>query len=307
MKKLLLEIYMSEPKYNRTPEERERLRKLSTELILNGSTLLEICQETGFSAPTVNSIARDLGVKLKVKPDRVCKICKSNFQSKSNKTDICSKECRLEDIRLQSISKFTDPDTYRECGICGYRSPDLKIHILKVHQISNQEYRDITGQTFLTSESRKRSDSERVKGDKNPGFKHNGRLSPYSEKFQKGYNREKHQEYIENTKLRHKEHPELNPFNRSYYHSDESYIAAQTRDLSWFVNRYGQEEGIKRHSEKTEKWMKSFKKCNFSMVSQRLFDSLPESIFGDVYYATRERDDMKEYKNKEFILQLENG
>jgi hypothetical protein len=53
--------------------------------------------------------------------------------------------------------------------------------------------------------------------------------------------------------------------------------------------------------------MKSFKKCNFSMVSQRLFDSLPESIFGDVYYATRERDDMKEYKNKEFILQLENG
>jgi hypothetical protein len=47
----------------------------------------------------------------------------------------------------------------------------------------------------------------------------------------------------------------LNPFLREYYDSDQEYSIAQTRDLSWFINKYGKEEGVKRHTSKIEKWI----------------------------------------------------
>lgn len=242
-------------KYNRTPEERETIKRLTKNLILEGKTLSEIVSITGYTAAPINAIANELGVVLKLKPDNICKVCNSSFQSKSKTKDICSDACRIEQIRLDSIKKQTDPYTYCECGICGYRSPDLKIHILKIHEITNDTYREITGQTDLTSVNRKAKDSERIKGSKNPGFQHDGKLSPYSKNFVKGYDEDKHSSYIQATKERHKNHPELNPFLREYYDSDQEYSIAQTRDLSWFINKYGKEEGVKRHTSKIEKWI----------------------------------------------------
>jgi hypothetical protein len=244
---------MSESKYNRKPEERERIQKLTKELILQRLSLKEICQKTGYSSPTVASLAKSLEVTLKLNPDQICKICGKGFQSKSKKKDLCSRECRLEQIRLDSIIKYSDPETYCECGLCGYRSPDLKIHITKVHEISTTLYKEKTGQERLTSNSRRAKDSERVRGEKNPGFQHGGKFSPFSKNFKNGYDEELHRMNKEKTKARHKEHPELNPFMRQHYNSDSDYIKAQTKNLDWFKEKYGIDEGKKRHSLKTEK------------------------------------------------------
>jgi hypothetical protein len=48
--------------------------------------------------------------------------------------------------------------------------------------------------------------------------------------------------------------------------------------------------------------MKSFKKCNFSKISQELFHSIPKELFNDVYFATYEREDKVDYINKEYVL-----
>ena len=72
---------------------------------------------------------------------------------------------------------------------------------LKMHGMTVAEYREeFPGAPFMNEKERKgisdrpgmseearKAASERVKGDKNPGYQHGGRLSPLSKKFVKGY------------------------------------------------------------------------------------------------------------------------
>lgn len=205
---------------------------------------------------------------------------------------------RHEKQRLASIERNTVPGTYVECAMCGYRSPDIKRHINTVHSMSTRQFKEQTSQTIFTSETRKRSDSERMKGDKNPAAAHGGRLSPWSKNFKNGYDSERHDKFKQSVSDRLKTSPGV--FQREFYDSDEAYTKAQIRDLKWFQDKYGKEEGKIRHRAKTEKWMKSYKKSNFSKVSQELFWALEPYFSVDVRFATREKDGV----NREMVLPL---
>lgn len=139
--------------------------------------------------------------------------------------------------------------------MCGYRAPDIKRHINTVHSLSTKQFTEQTGQSVFTSETRKRSDSERMKGDKNPAAAHGGRLSPWSKNFKNGYDEVAHAENRRRTSERLKETPSV--FQRAFYASDADYKKAQTRNLDWFVEKYGEEEGRIRHRAKTETWLQT--------------------------------------------------
>ncbi|MFW6219655.1 MAG: hypothetical protein ACOCZ5_00150 [bacterium] len=71
------------------------------------------------------------------------------------------------------------------------------------------------------------------------------------------------------------------------------------------ILKYGEEEGLKRWVDRQERWQKSFKKQNYSMVSQELFWILYENIknkFSNVYFATNHNGKRVDGKNYEYRL-----
>lgn len=85
--------------------------------------------------------------------------------------------------------------------------------------------------------------------------------------------------------------------------------SAYCRTLNGFISKYGETEGLKRWQQKQERWMKSYKKSNFSKISQKLFWLLYEKIKGcydEIYFAELNGgcEDMTG-KNNEYVLKLE--
>jgi hypothetical protein len=228
-----------------------------------------------------------------------------------------------EDKRMKTLQyqiergdeKFSDkiPEyDYVTCKICGHKSGDLSTHIIRVHKLSVNDYK----LQFVDAQIKPERIREALKGVNNPAYQHNGRLSPWSKNFIRGYDEDRHIQAKENHRKWVNEHKEVNVFSYEYWlkeaNGDEVlakqlHTKFQTRDLSWFIEKFGDEEGPIRHQNKTEKWMKSFKKMNFSKISQILFDEIVKFVdTTDVYYATFERPVMVNYKNKEYIMKLEN-
>lgn len=146
-------------------------------------------------------------------------------------------------------------------------------------------------------------------GKNNPAYQHGGKLSPYSKKSHF---------YDENlaSKIHEKMREENNYNTRIEYYlkrglsEEEAKEALQERQavgkLSNFVKRYGVELGTQKWNERQGKWLKSCKRTNFSKISQELFDEVSQRI-GDkhnIYYATYDREDMKNNINKEYTLRL---
>jgi hypothetical protein len=139
-----------------------------------------------------------------------------------------------------------------------------------------------------------------VKGELNPGFNHGGKFSPWSKKST-FYLEESHQKAKDNSK----DAIEKNsPVRRGYYSTEEEFRNAQKRDIGYFTAKYGEVEGAARHAAKTAKWIKSYKKQNFSNISQELFREVDLLHIGDTYFATKNRPEMSEYHNKEYRLAI---
>jgi very-short-patch-repair endonuclease len=155
---------------------------------------------------------------------------------------------------------------------------------------------------------------ELAQGENNPGHHHGGKISKFSKNFVHGYDADWHQEWA-------KKHSEFRNDNKRLFKStieywqalypddpvqaEEEYKNFQIRDLNYFVEKYGEDEGKKRHQQKIERWAKSMPRFNYSMISQDLFNQIMESYTNsdsDIYYATYERDDMEKYENKEYRL-----
>jgi len=87
----------------------------------------------------------------------------------------------------------------------------------------------------------------------------------------------------------------------------------KTFSLDKCVEKYGEEEGQKRWRERQEKWLKSYKRNNYSQVSQELFwevyNQLPMcyKIKNEIYFATlnqKTKGKESENRNNEYRLRL---
>jgi len=200
------------------------------------------------------------------------------------------------------------------CPICTAKTANLRQHI-KIHSIGSDEFKKKYGfKTFKTGK-----EIHRMSGSGNPGWQHGGKLSAWSPNFIHGYDKERHEEFKESRREELKDPANrvhspfflehwIEQFDGDVELAKEAYTISQTRDLNWFINKFGEEEGRKRHAEKTEKWLENFKRINYSEISQVLFREVAESQdLTYVYFATHDRSDKVAYENKEYRLSLRDG
>jgi very-short-patch-repair endonuclease len=197
------------------------------------------------------------------------------------------------------------------CILCGFEaSKEISTHLRYAHKLKPKEYCKINGlnKYFYMSLNFQQERSQRLSGKNNPGFNHGGKLSSLSKNFIH-YN----QDSIEKTANKIKQAKKSNPQNDitqiEYYLSrgmnkeeaQQTLLKRQsTFSLDKCIKKYGEQEGKKRWEARQEKWIKNFKKQNWSKISQILFNDIMKFYKGNVYYATYERKDMVDYQNKEY-------
>lgn len=222
-----------------------------------------------------------------------CAICRAKFLTLSDTKETCSDKCKYE---LKQLNRKIDGEEgidFITCPMCGKQMKELASHYKRYHK------EEIPPEITKCQKIR-----DNLRGMNNPSYQHGGRFSPFSKKFIHFVSEEKRKDSLKKQGETRKKNG-TNPFTREHYSSDVEFSKAQTRDLDYFVKIYGEEEGKKRHSAKTEKWLNSYKKQNYSKISQELFINLMNEYSGDVFFATYEREEMKAYKNKEFRIMIE--
>lgn len=231
--------------------------------------------------------------------------CYMNYKSENKDPNAHWKwKKKLAEERFQDSTEGRD---FVTCQVCGFKGVDLTLHVTKVHDISREEYQTHYGKVYADVVS------ERFIGENNPAYNHGGKYSPFSQHFIHGYDENWHKEIIEKNRQHMLENPGqfqfeyyLDQANGDQQLAEKLYYEHQAKTLDYFISKYGEEEGKRRYKEKTERWMKSYKKTNFSEISQELFRQIHDFICdSDVYYATYDRSDKKDYINKEYILSVD--
>lgn len=138
--------------------------------------------------------------------------------------------------------------------------------------------------------------------DANPYYKHDGRLSPFSKDFA-GYrgmtDEEKEKAVLAATQF---DRDDRCPNQIAYWTSrgfteEEAKEKVHERQITFSldtcIEKYGKAEGKRRWAERQKKWLDSYKKQNFSNVSQELFWPVYERIkdkVSGIYFATLDQD-----------------
>lgn len=145
---------------------------------------------------------------------------------------------------------------YIKCKICGRYSYDSIIHHLRVlHNVTREQYNE----EFPDSLTVPQNIRDRMSGSNNPGYQHGGRLSPWSNKSEK-HSKEQIEESKRKAKL---DRPNVRTL--SYWESKgfskeeakEELGKFQTRDLDFFINKYGEELGTEKWNNKINTWQKT--------------------------------------------------
>lgn len=165
------------------------------------------------------------------------------------------------------------------CGLCGLLSHDLTSHILRTHKISIPDYKKDYGE--IRSQKYLKDQSVRIVGENNPGYNHQGKLSPFSKNFIYADTND-----IEEIKQKVKNSitNSINRTNTIRYWTNLGYSEEDAKQkvkerqttfsLSKCIEKYGKEEGTEIWVKRQEKWKDSCKKTRtnkFSKISQELF------------------------------------
>lgn len=226
---------------------------------------------------------------------RTCKICNKNF-SRYRTSIICSDECRkinstnnkelsrkksIEDSHIKYPSDC-DVNSFIECKICGYRSPDIGSHIL-IHSIKSEEYKKEHGEVVCVNKK------ILFVGEKNPAYNHGGKYSPFSKKFI----HYKSDEYIENlirdsakTKIKNNSNPLIVGYYTARGMSLEEAEAKlsdrqRTFSLEKCIEKHGVEQGSKFWQDRQDKWQQTL-----NSKSQLEIDDINKRKTSKINYKT---------------------
>lgn len=201
-----------------------------------------------------------------------------------------------------------------KCQICQAEMKELHSHLFRKHKMTVTNYKQLYPGHPTRSKRLLEINSKNFSGLKNPGYQHGGRLSPFSDKYIYGNIAKITNTKAEASRKKNASHSTRIDYWLKKTNGDiEKAMLLLTERQTTFslekcIARYGEEAGLKRWHARQEKWLKNYKKQNFSQISQKLFNRIMEIYQStQVYYATRLREDMKEYINKEYRLVLNSG
>lgn len=204
------------------------------------------------------------------------------------------------------------------CKLCEVKSHDLASHIIRIHKMNIQSYKHLYGE--IRSKKYLKEQSERIKGNKNPAYQHSGKFSSLSDNFiyANQVNKKEIIEKIKNTnKTSGKCNTTLKYWTDQGFTDEEAKKKISERQTTFSkeicIEKYGEEEGLKRWEERQEKWHKSFKKSKkigYSKVSQKLFWEIYNLLQDkdNIYFAELGKNkilDPNEYNN-EYRLKCNN-
>jgi very-short-patch-repair endonuclease len=192
---------------------------------------------------------------------------------------------------------------------------ELTNHIFRKHNVKAQEYRKLYPGSPIRCESLLQKQSERIKGDKNPGYQHKGKYSPFSMNYIHGTdNVEVTKRKAKENKTKDKDNTQieywLNKTNGNLEEAQKLLSQRQsTFSLKSCIEKCGEKEGKQIWLNRQERWHKSYKKSNFSKISQELFWSVSKQInnLNDIYFAQLNENKEKDLSgtNHEIRLKLE--
>lgn len=189
----------------------------------------------------------------------ICVICDTKFIS-SRKAKCCSEQCRGIHRRNKKNSGVEGID-YIKCPICEQHVKQITLSHAKRHGFDTaQELKERYNMSKVSCSKV----IESVSGKNNPGFQHGGKFSKFSENFIHGYDENWHKEWAEKHSEFRNENKALFKTNIEYWiaecdgdveQAQEQYLKFQVRDKDYFVDKYGEEEGVFRHRQKIERWI----------------------------------------------------
>lgn len=202
-----------------------------------------------------------------------------------NNSYIMAKMKTLEEVVYLSKIKFDNSDdknSYIECKHCSGRFAQIDQHLKIWHKQTQQEYINQFPDARLASINI----SDRVKGNKNPAYNHAGKYSPHSDNFihyqnlnDSEVNDKKLKVSLKSKKTKqsnpHKENTKIEYYLIQGYSYDEAKLLLKSRQstfsLEKCIEKHGEILGTVVWNNRQQKWHKSYKSSNYSMISQEVF------------------------------------
>lgn len=189
---------------------------------------------------------------------KICQVCNEPFESKSHNAKYCSDECILEHLRPE-VKEGVEGIDYIVCPVCGRKCVEITIQHIKMHGYDTaEEFKKKFGLTKLKCQKK----CDKMVGDKNPGFQHGGRLSPWSEKS--GSTPEEIAEAKRKAKENYtseKRDTTIQYWMNKGFSEEEARKKISARQRTFTkqkcIEKYGEEEGLKVWQARQEKWMAS--------------------------------------------------
>jgi hypothetical protein len=229
------------------------------------------------------------------------------FTGHHNK-QFCTIKCRAKYKKREKslLIKEEDKILCHECGL--HFSSKIHSH-LTVHNITLEEYKKKYPDAVVFSQKYLSSLSDKMKGEKNPGYHHGGKLSPFSKSFVK-YNGMDEKE---------KTSVISNMARDAQIKSKKKGNLAVTKDY-WIKRGYSEQEAEQKQKERQttfslDKWKKTLNskpeeeikrinklKCSggsISLAEQLIFDTLKKSYEVEQQYTIS--------KNKPYIYDIRSG
>lgn len=249
---------------------------------------------------------------------KICPTCQQEFEVRHRNMKTC-KLCSIKksgtfndlvEYDKSVLDNLTEGVDYVRCELCGFYSKDLSKHISmkgkKSHNMTSEEYLKMFPNAKILCDVSLQERSAMISGDKNPGFNHGGRLSPWSKN-----NNFLTEEEIEVSK---KKAIQSREDNNSYTTSIEYWLKKcdgdeelakrklserqSTFSLDKCIEKYGVEEGTKIWKERQNKWQdtmnskpeeeriainrKKISSSNISKSEQELFDTIKKHYINAV-------------------------
>lgn len=248
-----------------------------------------------------------------------CIVCNKVIKNYTPNTKFCCDKCHNTHLINKNNEKYEGKESVT-CAICGWKAKALTQHLSDRHSITLHDYMKKYNKSIdecILKTSRELWGSK-IKGENNGAYGHGGKYSPYSKKFVKYEDlTDEEKEHKINSLYDHLAETltdgtgrlptQVEYWTKQGYTEEESLQLIKERQTTFSlekcIERYGEEEGIKRWQERQKKWLDNYKHQNYSAISQRLFWQIYEKIkdkYNDIYFAEINGKE----QNNEYVLKL---